>query len=48
MAVTASFTSECAVCDGAIFEGDPIVNEDGDWVHEDCGPDDEDELAFKP
>lgn len=36
----ASFTSECAVCDGAIFEGDEARMVDGEACHneEECLP----------
>lgn len=32
----ASFDSECAECDGAIFAGDMIVMSDGEAIHEGC------------
>lgn len=37
--ITARFDSECPVCDGAIYAGEPITGMDGDWVCEDCAND---------
>jgi hypothetical protein len=35
--VQAEFRSKCAACGEWIEEGDEIVvDEDGNWVHEDC------------
>lgn len=35
--VPAAFETFCPSCPSMIEEGDPIaLNDDGDWVHEDC------------
>jgi hypothetical protein len=33
----ATYDQRCSACDDPIHEGDVIaLNDDGDWVHEDC------------
>lgn len=44
MARVAAFTTRCGICDQLILEGDPIVEEDGEWCHEDCADSDDFEV----
>lgn len=37
--VLARFDSKCGICLDTIFEGDPMVKVEEEWVHEDCGRD---------
>ena len=37
--IEATHESRCTICDLRIYEGDPIVCVDDEWVHEDCAED---------
>lgn len=43
MPIAAAFTTRCGACDELILEGDPIVDEDGEWCHAECA----DEAEFE-
>lgn len=43
MAIEATYESRCAWCDGNIIEGDSIEECEGEWVHEKCAQEMEDE-----
>ena len=41
----ARFDGRCGLCQGSIREGDDIVEVEGEWVHESCADDADDEAA---
>ncbi len=43
MNAEATFESRCPFCDGQIYEGDKIICYEGEWMHEQCGEEAEDE-----
>lgn len=43
-AIRASFESRCGYCHGRIYEDEPIVNVDDEWVHAQCAENEGEEV----